>query len=239
VIPEISLVVPVMNEADNVEPLVEEIARALDGRSFEVLYVDDGSTDDTVSVLAALQKTRPWLRVLRHAENCGQSASIRTGIDAARAQIVATIDGDGQNDPADLPRLIDHLAATAPTVGMVSGKRMKRQDTYMKRLGSRFANGVRSRLLNDGTTDTGCGLKAFRRSAFIRLPYFDHMHRFLPALMQRDGYQVEFVDVNHRPRLHGASHYGNLDRLLVGITDLAGVMWLRRRGRRPSAVFED
>ena len=237
---DVSVVVPVYNEGENVAGLVAEIARALEGRAYEMIFVDDCSRDDTTEVLHRLKATHPQLRVLRHAANAGQSRAVRSGVLAARAAVVATLDGDGQNDPADLPRLVDGLvrADAPPRLAMVGGRRAKRQDSAWKRFGSRFGNGVRKRLLNDQADDTGCGIKAFRRDAFLRLPYFDHLHRFLPALMLREGFEIAFEDVNHRPRAHGVSKYSNIGRLLASVSDLAGVMWLLRRARQPGDVDE-
>lgn len=234
-----SIVVPVRNEQDNILPLVAEIHAALEHRCrFEVLYVDDGSTDGTAMVLAEALTTYPRLRVLAHGRSCGQSAALWTGVRAARAPWVATLDGDGQNDPADLPRL---LAARddpqrPPNLQLVTGRRAVRRDRWAKRVSSRIANAVRSRLLHDATPDTGCGLKLALRSAYLDLPFFDHMHRFLPALVQRNGGATLSVDVNHRPRSRGRSNYGVQDRLWVGIVDLFGVMWLRRRMRRTKST---
>jgi dolichol-phosphate mannosyltransferase len=234
--PAVSVVVPVKNETDNVVPLLEEIHAALAGRDeFEAIFIDDCSSDDTVEKLVAARDRFPMVRVVKHELNCGQSAAIRTGVLSARAPIVCTLDGDGQNDPADLPQVIDKLRQgnSAGTLSMVMGQRMKRQDSFTKKISSKLANSVRSNLLSDGTRDTGCGLKAFYRDGFLRLPYFDHMHRYVPALMRREGYAVDFVDVRHRPRVHGSSKYGVIDRLLVSIRDVLGVMWLNRRLRRP------
>jgi glycosyltransferase involved in cell wall biosynthesis len=237
---DVSVVVPVYNEAENVGALVDEIAASLQGRAYEMIFVDDCSRDGTADALAALKTRHPALRVLRHSANAGQSRAVRTGVLAARAPVVATLDGDGQNDPADLPALIDALTGPgAPDrLAMVGGRRAKRQDSAWKRFGSRVGNGVRRRLLNDQADDTGCGIKAFRRDAFVRLPYFDHLHRFLPALMLREGYEIGFADVNHRPRRHGKSKYSNIGRMLASISDLLGVMWLLRRARQPGAVEE-
>jgi glycosyltransferase involved in cell wall biosynthesis len=227
-------VVPVRNEAGNITPLVDEIAAALEGTHFEIVYVDDGSTDATGAELAALMRARPYLRTVRHAASCGQSAAVRTGVKAARAPVVATLDGDGQNDPAFLPALI---GALTDGVGLVAGQRVGRKATGFKKLQSRIANGVRGGILKDGTRDSGCGLKAFRRDAFLALPYFDGLHRFLPALVRRDGFDVAYVDVIDRDRRAGTSNYGMWDRLWVGILDLAGVWWLiRRRKRVPQAT---
>ncbi len=232
----LSVVVPVRDEAENIAPLIAEIDRALAAHSpFEVIYVDDGSADDTPRRLAEAKALYPWLRVLRHRGSCGQSAALTTGIRAARAEWIATLDGDGQNDPADIGVLLralgDSAAADAPA--LVAGLRRRRRDGIGKRVASRIANFIRSRLLRDDTPDTGCGLKLFRRSAFLALPNFDHMHRFLPALFRRSGGCVRLVEVGHRPRTSGISKYGNLQRALVGSVDLFGVMWLQRRSRLP------
>jgi len=228
----ISVVVPVKDEAGNVGPLAREIAAALNGENYEIIFVDDGSADTTASELLQLKSELP-VRVLAHSRNLGQSRALRTGVRAARSDIVVTLDGDGQNDPADIPALVAALRARGNDVAfaMVAGERRKRQDSWKKRVASRFANGIRKRLLNDGARDTGCGLKVFRRDSFLALPYFDHMHRYLIALMLREGYRIDFVSVAHRPRRVGQSKYGVWDRLTVGISDLAGVMWLNRRFR--------
>jgi dolichol-phosphate mannosyltransferase len=230
--PAISVVVPVRNEAGNVAPLVAEIAAALSGRDFEIVYVNDGSTDTTEQELRGLMAQHPWLRQIRHAQSCGQSAAVRTGVAAARAPIAVTIDGDGQNDPAFIPALVAALEADGPAIGLVAGQRVGRKDTGFKKLQSRIANAVRRRVLKDGTRDTGCGLKAFRRDMFLALPYFDALHRFLPALVRREGFAIGYVDVVDRSRRHGTSNYGFFDRLWVGILDLAGVWWLIRRKKR-------
>ena len=235
--PTISVVVPVKDEAGNVGPLAREIAAALTGEPHEILFVDDGSSDGTAQALAALKTGLPQLRVLRHGRNLGQSRGIRTGVQAARGEIIVTLDGDGQNDPADIPTLLTRLR-TEPQLAMVSGVRVKRQDSASRRLASRLGNGFRSALLGDGATDTGCGLKAFRRQAFLDLPYFDHLHRFLIAMIQREGGKVAYVAVNHRPRLTGASKYTNFGRLLVSVQDLLGVRWLQRRHRGPADIRE-
>lgn len=237
--PAVAIVVPVRNEADNVAPLVTEIAAALAGRwSFEVVYVDDGSRDATGAVLSQLMAERPWLRQVRHAVSCGQSAAVRTGVAAARAPLIATIDGDGQNDPKFIPHLLDKLIADAPRLGLVAGQRIGRRSGGFKKFQSRVANGVRNAVLRDGTRDTGCGLKAFRRDVFLTLPYFDGLHRFLPALVRREGYDIGYVDVVDRPRHAGVSNYGLWDRLWVGILDLMGVWWLIRRKKHAPDVSE-
>ena len=233
---ELSVIVPIKNESGNIEPLVREIAAALEGVTpYEIIYVDDGSTDDGPAVLARLQQTMSQLRVVRHAGSCGQSAAIRTGVMHARGRLIGTLDGDGQNDPADLPKLLAKMNAL-PGVEMVAGQRVRRQDTLSKKISSKIANRVRSAVLQDDTPDTGCGTKMFSREAFLRLPYFDHMHRFLPALMKREGFAVGREAVNHRPRMTGRSKYGINNRLWVGIVDLIGVWWLTRRMRRPTVL---
>jgi glycosyltransferase involved in cell wall biosynthesis len=236
--PAVSVVVPVRNEAENVAPLTQEIAAALDGRwTFELVFVNDGSTDGTEAALAALKREHSWLRQIKHEASCGQSAAVRSGVAAARAALVATLDGDGQNDPSFIPALLAALEKGA-NVGLAAGQRVGRRDGGFKKFQSRIANGVRARILRDGTRDTGCGLKAFRRDAFLALPYFDGLHRFLPALFRRDGYAVAYVDVIDRPRRHGVSNYGMWDRLWVGILDLCGVWWLIRRRKRVPQVSE-
>ena len=232
----VSIVVPVRNEAENVAPLIAEIAAALDGRwPYEIIYVNDGSTDATAEQLASVMKARPNLRQIRHATSAGQSAAVRSGVRAARGAIVATLDGDGQNNPAFLPALISALENGGDRVGLVAGQRVGRKDTGFKKFQSRIANRVRSAILHDGTRDTGCGLKAFRREVFLSMPYFDGLHRFLPALVRREGYDVAYVDVIDRPRHSGVSNYGFFDRLWIGIMDLAGVWWLIRR-KKPTPV---
>jgi dolichol-phosphate mannosyltransferase len=237
---DLSVVIPVKNEAENIAPLVEEICAALDGViAYEIVFVDDGSQDATAAEIVRLAAERPQLRGLRHARSCGQSAAIRTGVKAAHAAWIATLDGDGQNDPADIPRLWRQRSAASDTAPvLIAGHREIRQDRWSKRAASRIANGVRRRLLNDDTPDTGCGLKLFPRSLFLELPYFDHMHRFLPALVLREGGMVSSVPVNHRPRHRGISKYGLFDRLGVGIVDVLGVMWLQRRAARPGLLGE-
>jgi dolichol-phosphate mannosyltransferase len=247
--PLLSVVVPVRNEAPNIAPLVAEIAAALAAFPHEIIYVDDGSTDGTPAALreaeAALPDNVP-LRRLRHRFGCGQSAAIATGVRAARGEWIATLDGDGQNDPADIPRLLRRAqaegAAVAASSGggvLVAGHRVARRDTVAKRWTSRIANAVRARLLHDRTPDSGCGLKVFPRALFLDLPRFDHMHRFLPALVLRAGGRVVSEPVNHRPRLRGRSNYGTLDRLAVSLFDLVGVAWLQRRASRPVLEPED
>jgi glycosyltransferase involved in cell wall biosynthesis len=237
-IPAISIIVPVRNEAGNVAPLVAEIAAALAGRPFELVYINDGSTDGTEAELKRLQAQHPWLRQIRHTASCGQSAALRTGISAARGAVVATLDGDGQNDPAYLPQLIDALQKGAPRVGLIAGQRVGRKASGFKRFQSRFANAVRDAILRDGTRDTGCGLKAMPRDVALALPYFDGLHRFLPALVRREGREIGYVDVIDRPRHSGVSNYGFWDRLWVGILDLCGVWWLIRRKRRVPEISE-
>ena len=235
----VSVVVPVRNEAENVAPLIAEIVAALEGRwAYEIIYVNDGSTDATADRLAAIMAQRPNLRQLRHATSSGQSAAIRSGVRAARGAIVATLDGDGQNNPAFLPDLISAVEKGGDRVGLAAGQRVGRQDTGFKKMQSRIANGVRNAILRDGTRDTGCGMKAFRRDVFLIMPYFDGLHRFLPALIRREGYDIAYVDVIDRPRHSGVSNYGFFDRLWIGIMDLAGVWWLIRRKKPTPAATE-
>jgi glycosyltransferase involved in cell wall biosynthesis len=232
----VSIVVPVRNEAGNIAPLITEITAALDGRwAHEIIYVNDGSTDATADRLREEMARRPNLRMLRHEKSSGQSAAVRSGVRAARGAIVATLDGDGQNNPAFLADLISALEKGGGQVGLAAGQRVGRKDTGFKRFQSRFANKVRNAILHDGTRDTGCGLKAFRRDVFLMMPYFDGLHRFLPALMRREGYDIAYVDVIDRPRHSGVSNYGFFDRLWIGIMDLAGVWWLIRR-KKPTPV---
>ena len=244
--PALSVVVPVYNEEGNVASLVGEILAALRGRldapgghgaGFEIVFVDDDSRDATLERLRALQAATPELRVLHHLRNSGQSAAIRNGVKAARAPWIATLDGDGQNDPADIPKLLAERDRAAPEVKMFAGWRVNRRDSGSKRWASKWANAIRARMLHDATPDTGCGTKLFEREAFLELPAFDHMHRFLPALMQRAGWKTVSVPVNHRPRASGTSKYNNLQRALVGLRDLRGVAWLIARNRR-TAVEE-
>ncbi len=236
--PEISVVVPVFDEEGNVGALAREIAAAFAGRPYEMIFVDDASRDGTQAVLAGLKAELPHLRVLAHARNAGQSRALRTGVEAARGGVIVTLDGDGQNDPADAPRLVERLKAGGPQLGLVGGLRLRRRDPWAKRVGSKIGNGVRRRILNDQATDTGCGLKALPRQVFLRLPYFDHMHRFLPALVRREGLETAFLEVSHRSRASGRSKYTNLARLKASAGDLLGVVWLLGRARRPGAVSE-
>ena len=236
--PDFSVVVPVFDEGGAAPALAREIAGAFKGANFEMVFVNDASRDNTLALLTELKAELPMLRVLSHRKNAGQSRSVRSGILAARAPIIITLDGDGQNDPADAPRLAEALKAGPDTLAMIGGERVKRQDSAAKKIASRFGNGVRSWLLKDGATDTGCGLKAFRREAFLRLPYFDHIHRYLPALMLREGYQIAFQPVNHRHRETGVSKYTNFGRLKASVSDLLGVMWLQSRARNPGGADE-
>jgi dolichol-phosphate mannosyltransferase len=225
--PLISVVVPVRNEAPNIAPLVAEIRAALAGTPHEIVYVNDGSTDGTEQELEGT-----GVRWLRHRQSCGQSAAVVSGVKAARGSWIATLDGDGQNDPADIPRLLARAQAEGGEI-LIAGHRVNRKDTAVKRFSSRIANRVRARLLQDATPDTGCGLKVFPRALFLELPHFDHMHRYLPALVLRQGGRVVSEPVNHRPRTRGVSNYGTLDRLAVAFMDLIGVAWLQRRWKRP------
>jgi dolichol-phosphate mannosyltransferase len=228
--PTLSVVVPVKDEAGNAAALAREIAAATADEQAEIIFVDDGSSDGTVTELAALKQELPSLRILRHDGNYGQSRAVRTGVRAAKADIVVTLDGDGQNDPADIAKLVTLLRAdNTGQLGLVGGARVKRQDPSNRRFASSAANAFRRRMLKDGALDSGCGLRAFRRDAFLELPYFDHMHRFLIALMRREGYEVREVPVNHRPRTHGRSKYTNLQRALAGVADMRGVRWLQKR----------
>ena len=238
--PAVTVVVPVRNEAGNIATLVKEIAQALDGQwRFEIVYVNDGSSDGTEAELQRLMAQYPYLRRVRHKQSCGQSAAVRSGVEAARAPLIVTLDGDGQNDPAFIPAMLRALETGAPRVGLIAGQRVKRKSGGFKKFQSRVANAVRSAVLRDGTRDTGCGLKAFRRDVFLNLPYFDGLHRFLPALVKRDGYGIGYVDVVDRLRASGVSNYGMWDRLWIGILDLAGVWWLIRRKKRIPEIAED
>jgi glycosyltransferase involved in cell wall biosynthesis len=232
----VSIVVPVRNEAENILPLIEEITAALDGRhDYEIIYVNDGSTDATAERLAEAVKRWPDVRQIKHTVSTGQSAAVRSGVRAAHGAIVATLDGDGQNDPVFLPELIGAIEKGGARIGLAAGQRVGRKDTGFKKLQSRAANAIRNAILHDGTRDTGCGLKAFRREVFLVLPYFDGLHRFLPALVRREGYEIAYVDVIDRPRRSGVSNYGFFDRLWIGILDLFGVWWLLRR-KKPTPV---
>jgi glycosyltransferase involved in cell wall biosynthesis len=236
---DVSIVVPVRNEADNVAPLVKEIVGALDGHwAYEIIYINDGSTDATGERLLELMKRHPQLRQLRHATSSGQSAAVRSGVRAARGDIVATLDGDGQNNPVFLPELIAAVAKGGGRIGLAAGQRVGRKASGFKRWQSRTANAVRNAILHDGTRDTGCGLKAFRREVFLSMPYFDGLHRFLPALVRREGFDIAYVDVIDRPRHSGVSNYGFFDRLWIGIMDLAGVWWLIRRKKPTPGATE-
>lgn len=233
---QISVVVPVKNEQDNVASLVAEIDAALAQVKHEIIYVNDGSTDATLSILKNLQKTYQQLRIISHEQSCGQSTAVRTGVKFARYDWIATLDGDGQNNPADIPKLMQAVTDGVQLVG--GNRRQSRRDTFIKRISSVIANTVRSNMLRDDTPDTGCGLKLFQREAFLDLPYFDHMHRFLPALIKRSGGKIVSVHVQHRNREHGKSNYGTLDRLMVGVVDLFGVAWLQRRAKLAKAKEE-
>ena len=231
--PRVSIVVPIRNEAANIGPLLAELEYVCGAlQPYEVIYVDDGSIDGSAAEVAKARATPPWLRLMRHAQSCGQSAAVRTGVRAARAPVIVTLDGDGQNDPAFIPKLVTALEAGGALMGLAQGQRIGRSDGRFKKFQSRIANGVRGAILKDGTRDTGCGLKAFRREVYLSLPYFDALHRFMPALVRREGYTIGHVDVTDRPRLAGRSNYGLFDRLWVGILDLAGVWWLIRRCRQ-------
>ena len=238
--PNISVVVPVYNEEENVAKLVDEIEAALGGENYEMIFVNDASTDGTLEKLKSLKADYPALRPISHRKNAGQSRAVRSGVMAAKGKYIATLDGDGQNDPADIPALYAQITrADAPKdLALIGGRRAKRQDSWAKKIGSRLGNGVRRKLLKDQADDTGCGLKVFTRDAFLRLPFFDHVHRYIPALMLREGYKIEFCDVNHRHREFGVSKYTNFGRLMVSIADLCGVMWLNRRARNPEGWDE-
>jgi dolichol-phosphate mannosyltransferase len=235
--PQLSVVVPVFNEQDNVAPLIGEIVSALRGRApndggeFEIVYVDDQSRDGTLAKLQQLKAEVPELRVIHHVTQSGQSTALRNGIKAARGAWIATLDGDGQNDPADIPKLLAERARAGSDIKLFAGWRVQRQDSGSKRWASKLANAIRSRMLRDDTPDTGCGIKLFEREVFLDLPHFNHMHRYLPALIQRAGWKTVSVPVHHRARSTGVSKYNNLNRALVGIADLRGVAWLIRRGK--------
>jgi dolichol-phosphate mannosyltransferase len=231
---DLSVVIPVCNEEESIGSLINEITQALsDHYQHEIIVVDDGSKDNTLDVLLKIKQDLSTLRIVKHLKNSGQSTAVRTGIQYASSAWIATLDGDGQNDPADIPNLYDELInnqAADPWL-VVAGYRKKRKDTWLKRISSKYANGIRDRLLRDGTPDTGCGLKVFSRDSFLALPYFDHMHRYIPALFQRQGGRVVSIEVNHRHRMQGTSKYGFHNRLWVGIVDILGVRWLQNRAR--------
>ncbi|MEM7190853.1 MAG: glycosyltransferase family 2 protein [Pseudomonadota bacterium] len=238
--PRFTVVAPMLNEADNVGPMAAEIAEACASIGpFEAIFVNDGSTDGTSEAIATVREQFPWLREVRHAAPCGQSAAVRSGVMAAAAPIVCTIDGDGQNPPSEIPNLVAPLLDGREGLGLVAGQRVGRQDTASKKIASRLANRLRASILRDDTRDTGCGLKAFPREVFLALPFFDHIHRYLPALVKREGLAIELVDVSHRAREAGASKYTNFGRALVGITDLMGVWWLLRRRKVPTVTHKD
>jgi glycosyltransferase involved in cell wall biosynthesis len=236
----VSLVIPALNERENIAPLVGEIVAALDGKfAFEVLFVDDGSTDGTLEEIQRVMRQEPRVRAVKHDRRCGKSAALLTGVRAARAPLIATLDADRQNDPADLPAMLAAYGdAPAGTVGCVAGQRIKRRDTWLKRLSSRTANKVRRSLLHDDTRDTGCGFKLFARDVFLAMPQFEGMHRFLPALAKRQGLAIRLVDVQDRPRAAGTTKYGLWNRLWVGIGDMLAVWWMIRRYRQPKSVTE-
>lgn len=239
--PTVSIVIPSLNEAENIDPLVTEIMGAAGQFPLlEIIYVNDGSTDDTLEVLKNLRQRTPQIRILNHDRRSGQSAAMMTGARAARGDLIVTMDGDGQNNPSDIPKLYNAFLNrnNNNNLGMVAGQRVNRQDTWSKKISSRMANKIRAFLLNDGVRDTGCSLKLIRRDVYVRLPHFTHMHRYLPALVKREGFEIALVDVSHRPRTRGISKYNNLQRALVGITDLLGVMWLQRRAKMPSRIDE-
>ncbi len=236
--PRVSIVVPVYDEEGAAPALAREIAAAFAGRDHEIVFVDDASRDGGRAALQRLKAEMPQLRVIAHRRNAGQSRAIRTGVLAASAPLIVMLDGDGQNDPADAPRLLAALEAAPESLAMIGGERVGRRDSASKRWASHFANAARRRLLDDGAADTGCGLKVFRREAFLRLPYFDHLHRYLPAMMIREGYQIAFEPVGHRPRASGRSKYTNIQRLGAALSDILGVMWLRSRARDPGGIEE-
>lgn len=236
--PDLSVIAPMHNEGGGAAMLVDEIAHALQDVLHEIIIIDDASTDDTLSVLQAAKSRHPQLRIFCHEKNAGQSRALRTGVLAARAPVVAMLDGDGQNDPADIPALY-RMLSDEDSLAMAAGERLARQDVAAKKIASQMANAIRRRILQDGAADTGCGLKAFRREAFLQLPYFDHMHRYLPALMRREGFAVAFVPVSHRARAHGRSKYTNIGRALVAVRDIMGVIWLLGRARSPGNIRED
>ncbi|MDX2477969.1 MAG: glycosyltransferase family 2 protein [Gammaproteobacteria bacterium] len=237
---DLSVVIPVQNEEENVRMLIDEVRQALDGvLNYELIYVNDGSTDSTLEILEQYRSGFSLLKIISHEKGVGQSTAVQTGVKHAESPVIATLDGDGQNDPADIPALFQVLIENSATgVVLVNGYRKKRKDTFIKRMSSRFANGIRRWLLDDDTPDTGCGLKVFSRDAYLDIPFFDHLHRFLPAMMINEGGRVMSVEVNHRERQLGSSHYGFFDRLWVGIFDILGVIWLKARTTHP-VVIED
>ncbi|MEL6996633.1 MAG: glycosyltransferase family 2 protein [Pseudomonadota bacterium] len=238
--PRFAVVAPMLNEAENIETMAREIAEACAPIGpFEAIFVNDGSTDDSSARIEALRSELPWLREVRHARPCGQSAAVRSGVLAAKAPVICTIDGDGQNPPAEIPKLVAPLIGNDAGPGLVAGQRVDRQDTASKKIASRLANKLRARMLRDDTRDTGCGLKAFRREVFLSLPFFDHLHRYLPALVKREGLEVMLVDVSHRSREAGQSKYTNFGRALVGFQDLLGVWWLLKRRKIAEVTHTD
>ncbi|MGB5226191.1 MAG: glycosyltransferase family 2 protein [Arenicellales bacterium] len=239
--PDLSVVIPVQNEEENIRLLIDEVRQSLDGvLDYELIYVNDGSTDSTLEILEDYRSGFPLLRIFSHQTGAGQSTAVRTGIIHAKSPVIATLDGDGQNDPADIPALYQALIANADTgVVLVNGYRKERKDTFIKRISSKLANAIRGWLLDDDTPDTGCGLKVFSRQAYLEIPFFDHLHRFLPAMMINGGGKVMSVEVNHRERQLGSSHYGFFDRLWVGIFDLMGVIWLKSRTTHPVVTEDD
>jgi dolichol-phosphate mannosyltransferase len=235
----ISVVVPIKNEAENIKPLVNEIIQALSSETdFEIIYIDDGSDDNSLEILQSLKQDTIHLRIIHHGTSCGQSAAIRSGVDYAQNGIIVTLDGDGQNVPADIPKLVEKLRHASDNIAMVAGQRRVRNDTASKKYASKIANIIREYILKDGVRDTGCGLKAFRREAYLRLPYFDHMHRYFPALFKRENYDILLCDVEHRHREAGISKYGNWDRFKAGIVDLCGVIWLLKRRKLTKNITE-
>ncbi|WP_316859450.1 glycosyltransferase family 2 protein [uncultured Cohaesibacter sp.] len=235
---EVSVVIPCKNERDNLAFLIDEVGEALAERAFELIIVDDGSDDGTDMLLRDASQTRPWLRHLRHEYSCGQSNAVRSGLLYAKGEFIATLDGDGQNDPAFFPQMIDALKQGGPDYALAAGQRMKRTDGFVKKYGSRLANTIRQSMLKDNTRDSGCGLKVIRRQVFLNLPFFEAWHRFLPALVVREGLKVVHIDVVDRGRSHGMSKYGIFDRLWVGIIDLFGVLWLRKRRKKIPILSE-
>ncbi|SNY93481.1 Glycosyltransferase involved in cell wall bisynthesis [Cohaesibacter sp. ES.047] len=235
---DVSVIIPCKNERDNLAFLIDEVGNALTDLSFELIIVDDGSDDDTDTLLRDYARTRPWLRHLRHATSCGQSNAVRTGLLHARGEFIATLDGDGQNDPAFFPQMVAALREKGPDYALAAGQRMKRTDGFVKKHGSRLANAIRQKLLKDNTRDSGCGLKVIRRQVFLNLPFFEAWHRFLPALVVREGLKIVHIDVIDRGRSHGNSKYGIFDRLWVGIIDMLGVYWLRKRRQKIPTITE-